>query len=460
MNRPLGIAAIVLLSAASIFGQEPLSLDKAVTTALEQNRALQGARHDVTASHWGKLNAITNFLPKVELSGGVTRIDEETYRQANAAIDFIKAAAGPLGIPPSMLADLKPFAYKDTYSTSVTVVQPIYNGGAEVVGLSAANAMQDRSEYSFEDAEQDIVAKTKETYFTVLKAQELVALAGESVARNKRYLDMTQRRATLGQRTQTDVLRWEVATAGSKGALITAENGLAMAKVQLNELMGVELERQYVLEPVGRPDSSALLASAGTVIDAGAAPSPIDPTFLEEHPSMKTMEANLRLAEVNVDRSWVNFQPRINAAFQYGWEKNGTLALDGIRPWALALTVSYPIFNGFGDFTNLEKARYEYKRTEAQVQSYRRGLLMAATNARLSLKAAQQRMQTAEKAQEEALDVLNSVTRRYEMGGASNVDLIDVQTAFTAAKTDYITACYDYLIADTQLARAMGTLHQ
>ena len=34
-------------------------------------------------------------------------------------------------------------------------------------------------------------------------------------------------------------------------------------------------------------------------------------------------------------------------------EKNNTLKLDGIRPWALALQVSYPIFNSFGDYTNL-----------------------------------------------------------------------------------------------------------
>ena len=79
--------------------------------------------------------------------------------------------------------------------------------------------------------------------------------------------------------------------------------------------------------------------------------------------------------------------------------------------------------------------------TEAQVESFRRGLLMQATNARLNVRAAQKRMETARKAQEEALDVLNSVSRRYETGGASNVDLIDVQTAYTSAKTNYITAC-------------------
>jgi outer membrane protein TolC len=173
---------------------------------------------------------------------------------------------------------------------------------------------------------------------------------------------------------------------------------------------------------------------------------------------MRVMEANLRLADAGVEKSWVNFKPKVNVAFQYGWEKNSTLSLDGIKPWALMLSISYPIFSGFSDFTGVEKARYELKRTEAQVEGFRRGLLMQATNARLSVRAARQRMGTARKGQEQALDVLNSVTRRYETGGASNVDLLDVQTAYTSAKTDYIAAVYDYLIAGVQVARATGTI--
>ncbi len=458
MNFLLRSMAILGLWSAAAAAQETLPLNKAVATALDQNRMLQSAAHDVTASHWGKWNAVSNFLPRVDVGAGVTRIDPETERRANAAVDFIKAVAGPLGIPPGLLADLKPFAYRDTYSTDLTVVQPIYNGGAEIVGLSAAGTLEEKSESAFQDAEQDVIARAKIAYYTVLKAQELVALTREAAERNHRYLEMTRRRAAIGQRTQTDVLRWEVQYASSQGAVITGENGLSMARVQLNEVMGVDLDREFTLVPVSHPDSGLVPASVDPASADSPGQSPLDPGFVDSHPSMKVMEANLRLADVNIDQSWVNFKPRINAAFQYGWERNNTVALDGIRPWAISLSVSFPLFNGFGDFTNLEKARYEYKRTEAQVEGFRRGLLMAATNARLTLRAARQRMETAQKAQEQALEVLNSLTRRYETGGASNVDLIDVQTAFTSARTDYIVAWYDLLIADTQLARATGTL--
>ena len=455
---------ILLLSLSPAFAQERLDMDKAVGLALGQNHSLKGATSDLESARWGKLNAVTNFLPKVDLTSSYTRIDPETEVRANAALDFIKLAAGTLGIPPAALADLKPFAYRETYSTDLTVVQPVYNGGAEILGVRFADALQDRSEYSYQDTEQDVIARVKTSYLTVLKAQELVSLAKEASERTKRNLEMIRRRASVGQRTQTDVLRWEVQLASDEGNIVNAENFLAIAHLQLNDVMGVEFSKQFALERIPAADSAVAQAAApGSVMRFAVLRQepeiePLSMSFLDNHPAMKTMETNLRLADLNISKSWVNFQPRVNLAFQYGWEKNNTLKLDGIRPWALSLSVSFPVFNGFGDYTNLQKASAEYKRTEEQVEGYRRGLLMQATNARLIVKSTQKRVDIARKGQQEASDVLNSVSRRYEMGGASNVDLIDVQTAYTQAKTNFITAVYDNLIAEVQLARALGNV--
>ena len=286
------------------------------------------------------------------------------------------------------------------------------------------------------------MATVKVAYFNVLKAIELVALAQEAAARTKRHLDMTNRRAAVGMRTRTDVLRWEVQLASDEGNLVNAENGLALARLQLNNVMGVDMTARFVLEQPADPDSASVPAHSFE--------------FLETHPAMQIMQANLRLADVGVDQAWINFKPSVNVAFQYGWERNDTPALDGIAPWALALQVKWPIFNSFGDYTRVQKAKAEYHRTEAQVESFRRGLLMQATGAELNLRSALKRTEITRKSQQEAMDVLNAVTRRYETGGASNVDLIDVQTAYTSAKASFITALYDCRIAEEQLARAQG----
>jgi outer membrane protein len=461
--RILAVMLSTLCVASGTQAQEPLTLDKAVGLALEQNQTLRGASQDLQVAHWGRLNAITNFLPKVEIASSVTKIDAETDARSNAAIDFIKSSAGMLGVPAQFLANLRPFAYLNTYGTMISVVQPVYNGGAEGLSVRAADAQSDKSQYSFEDAQQDVIARVKMSYYNILKAEELLTLAQESSARTARYLESTRRKAEVGMRTKTDVQRWEVQQAASEGALINAQNFVAGARLQLNEVMGVDLSMEYTLEKIVNPDSMNGGTAALAPMLHQAAPEAgqgVTTELLAMHPSMKIMETNLRLADLGISKSWVNFQPRVNLAFQYGWERNNTVGLDGYNPWTLALVVSWPIFSGFSDYTSLEKARYEFRRTEAQVEGFKRGLLMQARNAEMSVRAARQRIEAARKGKDQALDVLNSVTRRYETGGASNVDLIDVQTAYTSARTDYITAVYDYYIASVQLARATGTIRQ
>jgi len=224
----------------------------------------------------------------------------------------------------------------------------------------------------------------------------------------------------------------------------------------------VPLETRYALQPVSTSESvetSSLLKSEGIQI-ASLHPLgntlELDRSFLAAHPSMRMMEASLQLADANVSAAWVNFKPRVNLAFQYGWEKNSTLRLDGIRPWALSLSVSFPVFNSFGDYTNLERTRADYRSAEQQVESFRRMLLVQATNAQLNARATRKRIEIAKKGLEQAEEVLNSVTRRYDLGNASNVDVIDAQTAYNSSKTNYITAVYDNKIAQVQFARATG----
>ncbi len=451
------LALILPLTAQS---QQLLTIEKAVETALERNHTLMSAQYDLSASKWGQWNAVTNYLPKARLTSTATQIDNETLLRANAAVDFIKLGAGAIpGIPPGALDNIKPFAYKNSYATDFTVVQPVFNGGLEVVGIWAANAQKDRSEYTFEDTEQDVVARVKVAYLNILKTQELVALSSESVDRTRRYLETTRRRAELGSRTQTDVLRWEVQLSADEANLITAKNYLELAKLQMNDLLGIDINTQFEFEKIVRADSStAAVTTVSRLVAAGIDTTRVTPDLLATHPSMLMLDATLNLASTGISKAWTNFLPQVNLVYKYGWEQNGSLALDGIRPWALTLSFQYPIFSSFGDFTSLEKSYAEYHRTEEQVESYKTGITMMATNAQLNVAAALKKIETTHKGYQQAIDVLNSVTRRYDSGGASNLDLIDAQTAYTSAKTGYISAVYDYYISEIQFARAIGAI--
>lgn len=457
-TKVYGMILCLVMTAAGAYNapaQETLTVDRAVELALRQNNSLRAASSALEASTWNSRQAYTNFLPRVELSGSLTRIDNESEARANAAVDFIRAAAGSLGLPPSLLADLRPFAYRETYATDITVVQPIYNGGMELAGVKAAGARRDHSEQSFREAEQALIAGVRIAYYSVLKDRALLSVAGESADRTRRWLEMMERREVLGQRTPTDVLRFRVQLAQEEGNVVLAGNRLASSRLLLNDLMGEPLDAVYVPEEIVPLD-----LDSGSVPLPGPGILPGEDTVLADHPSLLAAEAGVRLAEAGVSQAWTRFQPRVNLAFQYGWERNNTIGLDGIRPWALALTVNWPIFNGFGDYANLRKTEAEAAAVREQSESYRRGIRIGAEEAALSLEAARKRVEIAATGLREAGRVLESMSRRYDLGSASNVDLIDAQTANTQARTAYVTAVYDTFITTALLERARGAVRR
>jgi outer membrane protein TolC len=447
------VTGLALAASATAPAQTTLTLDRAVELALGANHLLKAASEDVEASRWNKKESYSNFLPRVELHGSVTRIDPESEARANAAIDFIKAAGGALGIPPSSMDDIKPFAYRETWGTDLSVVQPLYNGGLELAGVKAAGAREDVSVETRRETEQAVIAAVRMGYYAVLRSQALLALAKESSDRTRRWLAMIERRAELGERTPTDVLRFRVQLAQEEGNVVSATNLLKSSRSRLFEVLGVPLDADYVLEEVApsNPDSAAAMLPS-PFLAAG------EDTLVADHPTLKAMEANVRLAGAGVSLAWTRFQPRLNLAFQYGWERNNTATLDGIKPWALSFTVNWPIFNGFGDYANLRKSEAEERRAEEQLQGFERKLRIQASDAALELESARKRVEIATVGVREAVKVLESMSRRNELGSASNLDLLDAQTAHTRARTEYIMAVYDTFIAQEQLDRARGAV--
>jgi outer membrane protein TolC len=72
------ILALTLSFVTATSAADVLTLERAIGTALEQNRSLLGATHELEAARWGKLSSYSNFLPTIAISSNFTRIDPET----------------------------------------------------------------------------------------------------------------------------------------------------------------------------------------------------------------------------------------------------------------------------------------------------------------------------------------------------------------------------------------------
>ncbi|HID95550.1 MAG TPA: hypothetical protein EYP53_05780, partial [Candidatus Latescibacteria bacterium] len=212
------------LSAGELSGQihqrgdatRTVSLKQAIEIALQDNPSLLAARHDLQAASWGVKKSYLDLLPKVDVDFDYTRLDEATVRRANVFVPVGRELIRQFA-PDQDLNDIRPGAWEDNYGTTITVVQPIYNGGARWASVSLAQAVEMGSRYSLEERKQDVILDTKKAYFNVLKAQEMVALMREALQSTREHLESARKMLKAGMRSRADVLRWEVKLAGDEG---------------------------------------------------------------------------------------------------------------------------------------------------------------------------------------------------------------------------------------------------
>lgn len=443
------VLCLILCSTTDALAQgsvRKLSLEEAVRIGLEHNPTLRAARQDVDASKWGLRRAYTNWLPKVDLSSGYTRLDDDTARRANAFVNIGRELGRQFGGPDFDPDDIKPMAYEASYSTGVTVLQRIYNGGAEWSGIRLSKAARRMSLYALRDAELETTLKVKRVYLSVLKAQEIVALTKEAMASTERHLGATRRMLEVGSRNRADVLRWEVQLAQDRGNVVEGKNGLSIARAALNEAMGVDLGEEYELIPVSTDD-----------VEERTPPEAQIGQYIASHPTVKITEANVDVQRASVRLAQGGFQPKVNLAYNYNWEQDDDLQLDGEKTWSVSVQVNMPIFHSFGTYSGVRKAKADLRKAEVTAEGVRRGMMLRATSASLNLNAARTRIGIARKGVEGAEENLRIVRNMYEVGNLSNIDFIDAQLARNSARTNLIHAVYDYYIAEAELGRALGS---
>jgi outer membrane protein TolC len=122
----------------------------------------------------------------------------------------------------------------------------------------------------------------------------------------------------------------------------------------------------------------------------------------------------------------------------------------------VSVQAHFPIFNSFGDYAAVRKAKAQKRKTEMTAERVRKGILLQATSASLNLKAAKTRIKIARKGVEQAEENLRIVQNMYDVGTLSNMDLIDTQLARNGTRANLINAVYDYYIAEAELERASG----
>jgi len=427
------LALLMVVLAVSFAAAEDLTLDQAISLALSQSRALQAAQHGKTAADWGLARGISSWLPKVTYSWGWFRYDDQTYDDAEASYQALKRVS----------ADAERSVWKNNYSNSIEVAQPIFNQGGEYVAIRAAAINRRSARHQEDDARFQVILDVKQTYYAALKAQALARVAAESLSLAEESLRLVQARLEVGSATKSDVLRWEAELAGAEGNVVEAENAYAQSLMQLARLIGGSVRADWTLPELSTDTDQVDLSIAEMAGKAGRE----EPLGIGEHPAMRTVDDGLELSHVEAEQSVGNLLPSVNFSYGYNWSTDDTPAPDDETSWTMGVGVAIPLFQGFGAATGVGQSVYQYRQAKVEADDYRRQFLQRAYAAQLDLRSARLRVLSARKAVMSSQANLEIVAKRAELGMATNLEQLDAQIAYQSAQSELIGAVSDFHIA-------------
>jgi TolC family type I secretion outer membrane protein len=420
----------------TVFAEEPkasqampdvLTLEKAVELALSYHPSLRVASGTQAINEALVGQAQSGFYPQVSALSGYQRTT------ANPTRNF---TGSPL--PRSTRGDT--FGY---YQNGVTLNQLLYDFGTIKSQVDTAQYNLQAAKANAETAVQTVVINVQQAYFSLQQAQRLVKVNEEALTQFKQHLDLAKGRFKAGVAAKVDVTTAEVDLSNARLNLITAKNNALVARVTLNNAMGIQTTSPYrVLDP--SPGEAYQITLDEAVARA-----------MQLRPEMISQRAQERAAEAAIKAAQGNFFPTVTSSANYSYSATD---FPLVYNWNFAGTVNIPIFSGFLTQQQVAQARANLLMTKANGDVLRQTILLEVSQALLNLEAASERLEVTKITVTQARERLDLVEGRYKAGLSNAVEVTDAEVVLVTAQVNDVVAMSNYQSVKAALDKAMGII--
>lgn len=425
---------------------EVLTLDVAVSMALERNLGLEAAREDYESAKWSLRSARASLFPSIGLSSTARRVDPDTYRRANASLDYIEQ----FGV------DIDPFLYETTYETSFYLTVPIWNGGRLWGGVGAAGGGRDAAGYAYESKRRAVIVDAESAYFDLLRAQDLVDVQTRAVYAASDNANAAARRFEVGLTNRAEALRWEAQRATEERKLVEAEGALTLARTRLLNVLGLPLDASLLLADVPEDLLDAAVDRYDSEVGKAYLTEERALELLAGSPDLLTMDAATRASKSGVTIARGAFLPALNASASYGWKADDDIQPDDETAWSVTLALDVPVFTSFKNLSDYQSSKRAYFASLRRQEDGERNLVAVLRAADSTVRSSLKRVAAARVEEERAAELLKNVRNTYAQGMATNAELVDAEVLYGLSRLSAVDALYDCLISLAEAERLIG----
>jgi outer membrane protein TolC len=449
------------LLAVGTAAAEPMTLAKCIDVALQGNPDIASANLEVEATTAQKNSARGAFGPRLHMDAGIQRWDSPlTASFADMLIPVVNVGLGKNHLTtidktdfadpntPQLAALAKPIELRaqTTWSASFTLAQPIASLWTINEGYALRKMGVDLAGLQRKATRRDVAFQVTEAYYRVLQAMRLVDVAQKSVENIDAQVKRAQSFYRAGTVGRNDVLRAELGLAAAQQRLIQANGSVVLARGRLATLMG--LAPDAAIDPA---DSIADV-TVGPVIPAVQA----EDRAVADRLEMKEIAAQTEQARAAESLAKSKMLPQVNAVANYTHSSPSSMFAPKQDIWFIGATASWDIWEGGGTYYGIDEAKARVAQALAARRKAEDGIRLETRSAHVNVTTAAQALDVARHAVEQAEENFRIEQKRYESTDNTSFDVLDAENQLTTARGQLQAATYDYLIARSSLARAIG----
>jgi outer membrane protein TolC len=388
---------------------------------------LQASQATVAASKARVEQALANYYPQVNAIAN--------YNTATANFVFLGGTTFTGG-------RTETWTFYDVYTAGLSLNQNIYDFGRTSNSVKINRENVKASEEDLNTTKQTVALNVRQAYYGVLQSLEISKVAEDTVNQSKQHLDQAQGFYQAGTRPKIDVTKAEVDLANAQLALITAKNNYAVARVTLNNAMGLRQDLKFAIdESIDLKPRPFMLAE-------------ILESAFSKRPEILQLKARQRSQDATIKLAQASYYPTLSGVANYLYR--GTDPSPMYWDLSVGAILTIPIFSGFSSPNQVAEARANLRNLQAQEENLLLNIRLEAEQAYLNQKQAIDSIAVAEKSVAQAQENYDLATGRYQVGVGSPLEITDAEVSLANAKASYIQALYNLKVSEAKIEKAMG----
>jgi TolC family type I secretion outer membrane protein len=408
-----------LIICLRISAQDSLTVNQAVSRALEHHPALRQAEAQVSAARYQIGIARSGFLPAFDAVASYARIEPPF---------------GNIQMFPSNL-----------YNFHISYNQRIFDFGRTLSNVRVAAASSRIAESDLRIEKSDIAYQTIMVFYSILFLQDQETVYDELIAILQSHLAQARIRLGTGSATDFDTLTASVRIADMEIRRISVVDQLTKQKAQLCGMIGAPCDSS--MRASGHFSESKEIPNSDSMVDLG----------LRQVPEVQAARQAQTLSSLTYRAAKLERYPLLGASALYGFQNGYIPNTNQLKAnWQAGAQLTLPIFSGFRVTNTINQAAEQYQAAQARTRDVERRITTSIEQTISDIRADIERVAGADLQVAQAQEAVSIAQTRYTLGSVTNLDVLDASASLADAKVNALQARFELQLARFALRKAVG----